>query len=50
MHVIRAIFNLCSSIMYISINLYGYNITLWQVCLFGFIVFVLGRFVFRIFY
>lgn len=48
MNIIRLIFDACSAIMNISINLFGYSITLWNVLFYGFVVFVIGSFVFKL--
>lgn len=48
MHIIRLIFNACASIMEIPINLFGYSITLWNVLFYGFVIFVIGSFVFKL--
>ncbi len=49
MENIRLLFRFCSSVMSIPIYLFGYTITLWQVAVFGFVVFIVGSFIFRMF-
>ena len=48
MYVIRIIFSACSAIMNISIDLFGYTVTLWNVLFYGFVVFVIGSFLFKL--
>lgn len=44
---IQLIFYACRNILNISFELYGYSITLQQVLIFGFVVSVLGSFIFK---
>lgn len=48
MVVFRTLFNMCNSIMSISLYIFGYTFNLWQVCIFSFVVSVLGWFVFKL--
>lgn len=48
MYWIDVIFKACQAIMSIQINLFGYYITLTQVLLYGFLLFVLTWFIFRL--
>lgn len=48
MQIIRLIFNACAAIMEISINLFGYSVTLWNVFFYGFVIFVIGSFIFKL--
>lgn len=49
MGTVQSIFNLCYTIMTSSINLFGYDINLWQVFLYSAIGFIILYFLFRIF-
>lgn len=48
MNYIQSIIYFCSSIMNTRLYLCGYSITLWQVTIFGFVVFVIGTFIFKL--
>lgn len=49
MKAVQNIFDLCYAILTSSINLFGYNINLWQVFLYSAIGFIILYFMFRIF-
>ena len=45
LNIIRMIFNACTSILRESINLFGYDISLMQVIMYGFVLFLLFKIV-----
>lgn len=48
MYIIRILFSACSAIMNIYIDLFGYSISLWNVFFYGFVIFVIGTFIFKL--
>lgn len=48
MYIIRIIFSACSAIMDIPVYLFGYSISLWNVLFYGFVIFVIGAFIFKL--
>lgn len=49
MQWIKIIFQACNAILNIKMNLCGYSISLWQAMIYGFLIYVLGRFIFNLF-
>lgn len=48
MRYLKLLIDFCTSIFSIKINLYGYNINLFNALCFAFVISVLGWFIFRI--
>ena len=46
MYYIQIIFRACSSILSIHMNLLGYSVSLLDVMIYGFLVFIIGEFIF----